>query len=269
MKCFSYDILEGDYMVFSFLTFLLTGVVIYLGIYIVTPKLIKKGIPKVYAFWLSLWLPIFLLTPIALIHYRFIEQGGFTWDSIQDRFLLNPVEGINYLWIVLAIIGTIVLEELLQPISRYFAKKQLLAPPDYLPAPFNPLKKFTFPPETFFDVKLQGNYKLLMVFIPLHLLAMVSEEIMWRGYILPMQIEIFGSLAWVVNGLMWAYLVHLCLKWHFVAMLPGMLVVPFIAQMMNSTIAAFYVHAIPNMLLWIILWIGIRGKNVSKTMQEE
>ncbi|MFH5881340.1 hypothetical protein [Liberiplasma polymorphum] len=39
-----------------------------------------------------------------------------------------------------------------------------------------------------------------------------------------------------------------------------MLIVPFIAQRMDSTLAAFYVHAIPNMLLWVIIYFGIRGK---------
>lgn len=254
-------------MVFSMMVFVMTGLLIYLGIYGVTPRLIKKGFPKIYAFWMSLWLPVFLLIPTALIHYRIVEQGSFAWQDLQERFLLYGVNGIHYLWIALAIIGTLVIEETLQPISRYFAKKRFFAPPDYLPAPFNPLKKFTFPPDTFFDVKLKGNYTLLLLFIPLHLLAMISEEVMWRGYILPMQIEAFGGMAWIINGLMWAYLVHLCLKWHFIAMLPGMLVVPFIAQITNSTLAAFYVHAIPNMLLWVILWLGVRGKTPSEKGQ--
>lgn len=228
--------------------------------YYVVPRLNAKGIPSIYTFWGSLWIPIFMLIPISLAHYTFVEGGDFTFYAIRERYQLYGVSGINYLWIGLAIVGTLLVEESLQPISRYFAKKRFLAPPDYLPAPFNPLKPFSFPPKTFFGVKLPGNYKLLIVFIPLHLLAMVSEEIMWRGYILPMQIEYFGSFAWVINGLMWAYLVHLCLKWHFVAMLPSMLIVPFIAQTMASTTAAFYVHAIPNMLLWIVLFAGVLQK---------
>ena len=247
-------------MLFVMLTFLFTGLLIYVGIYYVTPWLIKKGVPKVFAFWMSLWLPVYLLIPLALTHYYFIEQGPFTFEALQSRFILYPIRGWDYGWILLAMIGTLLLEETLQPISRFFAKKKYLAPPDYLPAPFNPLKPFTFPPETFFDVKLKGNYKLLFIFMPLHLLAMFSEEIMWRGYLLPMQIAVFGNAAWLINGLMWAYLVHLCLKWHFIAMLPSMLIVPLIAQTMHSTWAAFYVHAIPNMLLWVILWFGIRGK---------
>jgi len=247
-------------MIFSIIVFLCTGLVIYMGVYHGVPGLMAKGMAKIHAFWLVLWAPVFLLVPISLLHYVIAEGGDLRWQALQERYLLHSPDGLHYVWVVVAIVFTLVVEESLQPISRYLAKKRLLAPPDYLPAPFNPLKRFTFPPTTFFDVELKGNYKLLAVFIPLHLLAMISEEIMWRGYILPLQMEVFGNVAWLVNGLMWAFLVHMCLKWHFVAMLPGMLVVPFIAQLTGSTIAAFYVHAIPNALLWIVLFFGVRNK---------
>lgn len=256
------------HMFFSVSVFFLIGVMIYVGVYYVTPKLMLKGVPKIYAFWMSLWIPVFFLIPVSLLHYRFVEEGAFTWQAIQSRYQLYAIQGVSYVWILGAIVLTLVIEEALQPISRYFAKKTLFAPPSYLPAPFNPLEKFTLPPEHFFDVEMKGNYRLLLIFIPLHLFAMISEEIMWRGYILPMQIAFFGDYAWLVNGLMWAFLVHMCLKWHFIAMLPSMLVVPFMAQMMGSTVAAFYLHAIPNTLLWIILYLGVRGKKkVSKFNQ--
>ncbi|TVP94557.1 MAG: CPBP family intramembrane metalloprotease [Acholeplasmatales bacterium] len=247
-------------MIFSVVVFLITGLAIYAGVYFVTPKLIAKGVPKIYAFWTSLWLPVYLLVPVSLLHYRFVEQGALTWEAMQMRYNLYAVSGRHLVWILIAIVLTLVIEESLQPLSRYFARKRWFAPPSYLPAPFNPLKKFTMPPKTFFGVRVKGNYRLLVMFIPLHVLAMMSEELMWRGYILPMQIATFGSYAWLVNGLMWAYLVHACLKWHFIAMLPSMLIVPYVAQSMGSTVAAFYLHAVPNTLLWVILYLGIRGK---------
>jgi membrane protease YdiL (CAAX protease family) len=119
------------------------------------------------------------------------------------------------------------------------------------------LKKFTFPPKEFFAVELCGNWRLLLIFIPLHILAMFSEEIMWRGYILPLQEISFGNWAWVVNGILWAWIVHAALKWHFVGMLPSMLIAPYIAQQTGSTWASFAVHALGNSPLWILLLIGV------------
>jgi len=116
------------------------------------------------------------------------------------------------------------------------------------------------PPSEFFGVTLYGNWKMITIFIPLHLFAMFSEEIMWRGFFLPIQQEIFGNWAWIVNGLLWAWVVHACLKWHFINMLPSMLIAPWIAQCTSSTWASFATHAIGNSLLWILLLAGVIKK---------
>ncbi|WP_369128054.1 CPBP family glutamic-type intramembrane protease [Lysinibacillus sp. CNPSo 3705] len=101
---------------------------------------------------------------------------------------------------------------------------------------------------------------MITIFIPLHLFAMLSEEIMWRGFFLPIQQEIFGNWAWVVNGLLWAWVIHACLKWHFINMLPSMLIAPWITQFTHSTWASFVTHSVGNSLLWILLVAGIIKK---------
>ena len=60
---------------------------------------------------------------------------------------------------------------------------------------------------------------------------------------------------WVSNGSLWAWLVHAVLKWHFIGMVPGMLLTPLIAQATQSTWAGLVVHARPNALLRLLpLW---------------
>jgi len=85
------------------------------------------------------------------------------------------------------VVATAVFDQLLEPVGRGFARIKALAPPGYLPPPFNPLAKMSVPPQAFFGVALPGNWKLLVIFAPLHLLAMFCEELMWRGYLLPQQ----------------------------------------------------------------------------------
>jgi len=239
--------------------FAATGFLIYLGIFYGVPKLINKGIPSLYAFFGFLWTPVMLLFPLALCLFVFFEGGEITLDSIAERFRFNPIQGKDWLWVIAAVLVTVISDQLLEPVGKYFAKKKALAPPTYLPAPFNPLKKMSIPPREFFGVKLRGNWKLLLVFIPLHLLAMFTEEFMWRGYLLPLQESFFGGWAWVFNGLLWAWAVHAVLKWHFIGMVPGMLMAPLIAQYTQSTWASFIVHAVPNSMLWILLLLGVLG----------
>ncbi|KGE17607.1 hypothetical protein [Paenibacillus wynnii] len=119
-----------------------------------------------------------------------------------------------------AVILTILFDQLLEPVGKFFARLRFFSPPSYLPAPFK-----------FFDVSLSKNWRLFILFVPIHILAMFSEELMWRGYILPLQINTFGDYV-----------------------IPGMLIAPWIAQHTGSTWASFAAHAIP---LWIILLLGI------------
>src|SRR5699024_466563 len=239
------------------LLFAIPGIIIYYGVFYGTPKLVRQGIPLIYSFWFWLWTPVLLLLPLSIGLYLVFEGGALTIETISERFRLNPISKNDWLWIGLAVILTIVFDQILEPIGKVLAKYKLLSPPSYLPPPFNPLKKFNIPPKEFFGVPLKGNWKLLMVFIPIHLIAMFSEEMMWRGYLLPMQEIMFGNMAWVLNGLLWAWVLHIALKWHVIGMIPSMLAAPFIAQYTQSTWASFAVHAIGNAPLWIILLIGI------------
>jgi len=251
------------------LLFAIPGIIIYYGVFYGTPKLVRKGIPLIYSFWFWLWTPVLLLLPLSIGLYLVFEGGALTIETISERFRLNPISKNDWLWIGLAVILTIVFDQILEPIGKVLAKYKLFSPPSYLPAPFNPLKKINIPPKEFFGVPLKGNWKLLMVFIPIHLIAMFSEEMMWRGYLLPIQEIMLGNMAWVFNGLLWAWVLHIALKWHVVGMIPSMLVAPLIAQYTQSTWASFAVHAIGNAPLWIILLIGIiKTKETSDEKQQ-
>lgn len=237
----------------------ITGLLIYLGIFYGVPRLIGAGVPLLYAFFGCLWAPVYLLLPLALYLFH-LEGGGLTAAAVATRFRLGPIPPQGWLWIIAAVVATAVSDQLFEPVGKYFARIKALAPPDYLPAPFNPLKKMLMPPREFFGVALPGNWKLILTFAPLHLLAMFCEELMWRGYLLPQQEALLGPWAWVFNGLLWAWLVHAVLKWHFIGMVPGMVLTPLIAQATQSTWAALVVHATPNALLWLLLLWGILSR---------
>lgn len=253
---------------FQFLIFGITGFLLYYGVYYGTPRLVKKGVPLIYAFWFFLWFPVIALLPASLLFYH-LEGNVWAIDELINRFRFHPLTGSDWLWVGAAIILTILFDQLLEPFGKIFAKNRLFAPPSYLPAPFNPLKKMELPPAEFFGVKLYRNWKPLFIFIPFHLLAMFSEELMWRGFFLPIQEGMFGEWAWVINGLLWAWLVHACLKWHFISMLPSMLIAPLIAQYTGSTWASFAVHSIGNSVLWMLLVYGIIKKPAEKIFSKK
>ena len=147
----------------------------------------------------------------------------------------------------------------MEPVSKWMATLPLFAAPDHFPILFHPLKEITFPITEFLGVSLSGNWHFLIITIILHSTAMVAEEFMWRGYLLPRQEKTYGKSAWLVNGLFWGYLLHFVLKWNFISFLPSMLVTPFIAQKTKNTWVSLLVHGIPNTLLWILIFTGVMG----------
>ena len=109
-------------------------------------------------------------------------------------------------------------------------------------------------------MRLGGNWLFLAVLVPCHTIAMLAEELMWRGVILPRQEVSYGRWAWLVNGLFWAYLVHMLVPWAFIGFLRSMLIAPYLAQRCQSTWVGLMVHGIGNSLLWfLILWAILAG----------
>jgi membrane protease YdiL (CAAX protease family) len=83
---------------------------------------------------------------------------------------------------------------------------------------------------------------------------------MWRGYILPRQEKTYGKWAWLVNGLLWAYLFHFFVPWNFLSFWPSMLITPFIAQRTKNTWVALLVHGMPNIILLMGIFLtGVLG----------
>jgi membrane protease YdiL (CAAX protease family) len=242
----------------SFILFGVPGVFIYWGMYYGVPLLVQNGIPLVVSFAL-LSLPGIVLLIVSLVAYR-LDGYSWNWAEFKKRFRLHAIKGKDWLWIIGIFLICTISDESLQVIGKWLATIPLFAPPDYLPPLFNPLKAVHLPLTEFLGVSLKGNWGILALWIPLNLFSMIGEEFMWRGYILPRQELAHGKWAWVVNGLMWAFLVHACMKWHYIGMLPSMLLTPWLAQRMKNTSASAIVHIGGNAILfWMLLLMGVLG----------
>ena len=238
----------------SLCCFGLGGLVLYIGLYILFPLALKIGWSQAFAFPFFLWIGIFLLIPIVILLYK-NEKSSLL---LSERFRLNKIKSKDIKWIIVGILIVILSDfVIMDPVQKAMAKMPFFSPPDFFPELFNPLKNIELPLDSLLGVKLKGNWSFLFIMIPLHSLAMFSEEFIWRGYFLPKQERVFGKWAWLFNGLLWAYGVHFILKWAYIAFLPGMLITPFLAQKTKNTWVSFFIHAVPNTILWIIILVSI------------
>lgn len=215
--------------------------------------------PDIFLFPFFLWLPLISLLPVSLILFKRDKRNQADL-SLKKRFRLNRITKKDWLWVVGGILFVIMFDfVIMEPISKWMATISIFSPPNHFPILFHPLKEIEFPLTHFLGVSIRGNWLFLVITIILHSTALVAEEFMWRGYILPRQEKTYGKWAWLVNGLLWGYLLHFFMKWNFIAFLPGMLITPFIAQKTQNTWVSLLIHGIPNTILWILILTGVLG----------
>ena len=89
-------------------------------------------------------------------------------------------------------------------------------------------------------------------------LNIVGEELLFRGYLLPLQERAHGRRAWLVNGVMWN-LWHVFWRWQMAASLPFHLLVPFVAQKTRSTWPGLVAHGLLNSIVIVLLIRGALG----------
>lgn len=243
----------------SILLFGIPGLLLYLGLYYGIPTFQKMGLPELFLFPFFLWLPIIPLLPISIILFK-CEKKVQSDLTLKKRFRLKRLTKKDWLWIIGGILFVLFFDfVIMDPISKWMATISIFSAPDHFPILFHPLKEIHLPLTDFLGVSLYGNWLFLIITIILHTTAIVAEEFMWRGYILPRQEKTHGKSAWVVNGLLWGYLVHFIMKWNFISFLPSMLITPFIAQRTKNTWVSLLIHGIPNTILWILFLTGILG----------
>ena len=243
----------------SILFFGVPGLALYLGLYYGIPIFSNIGLPDIFLFPFFLWLPLISLLPASLILFK-REKRNQPNLNLKRRFRLKRLTKNDWLWVIGGILFVMMFDfVIMEPISKWMAGISIFSPPDHFPILFHPLKEINLPLTSFLGVSLQGNWLFLIITIILHSTALVAEEFMWRGYILPRQEKTYGKWAWLINGLLWGYLLHFFMKWNFIAFLPGMLITPFIAQKTKNTWVSLLIHGIPNTILWILILTGVLG----------
>ncbi len=243
----------------SLLFFGVPGAVGYWNAYVGIPLLVRSGVPLLVAFPVMLSGMGVLLLGVALIAYH-LEGNAWTWAIFKQRFRFRRFTGQEWLWVIGVLVLCVGADSLLEGSGKWLAAIPAFAPPAYFPPPFNPLVEVTFPIAEFLGAPFKGNWFILGLWVPLSLVSMLGEECLWRGYILPRQELSIGRWAWVLNGLLWAYLFHAGLKWQYLGMWPSMLLTAWIAQRQKNTLASAFVHIGGNeILFWLFLLAGVFG----------
>jgi membrane protease YdiL (CAAX protease family) len=229
----------------------------WISVYIVMPALSKMGFPMFWNFWLCLTIPLAGMFIAALVAYR-LEGRAWTWVEFKSRFRLEPVKGKDWFW-VLALIASIGLYLFLrQTISSRLASLPGFSVPSFIPSILDPRLSQTSIPSEYLGISLVGNWWILLLMVAVLSINIYGEEFLWRGYILPRQELVHGKWTWLIHGLLWASF-HSFWKWDVFAILPGALLLSYVATRLKNTTPGIIFHWVNNGLTLVATTLGIIG----------
>ena len=193
--------------------------------YFLWPFLIGVGISEESAYHFQA-LVVFMFLLIASLVAYMVEGNSLDWSSFKDRFRLSKMSGREWKWTF----GGIIAQALLSLVAN------LLALQLYSLLNFHPPEIFPSGPMT--------NFPLLSFVL---LMNIFSEELWWRGYILPRQEKQHGRYTWAIHGVLWAFF-HAFKWWAVPFMLFTTWIIPLITQRVGNTTPGIIIHLVINSL---------------------
>ncbi len=238
----------------SLVFFGIPGILMFLGARVLVPYLTKIGWPLIISYSLSLWIPILLILFIILTCFVSNKQRNINFIS---RFRFGKISGKTWLWIIIGFLGVQTLELGLAPTRHFLMNYSFFHVPEFTPELFHPGLQIADGLTTFFGVPLADQWWIVGFWLGWLIVNIGAEELLWRGYALPLQEKVFGKWAWLVNGILWNLLVHMFMPWSFISLIPVSLAVPYLVQKHQNTWIGIIIHGIGNLLVFILIIPGI------------
>jgi len=205
----------------SLLFFMIPGLYGLFAQYVLLPSIVRLGISEENAYnavHLTVFIGLFLATILALR----VEGWPLRWTSIKERLRIKRMDSTAWKWTLPFMVLYLVLGFLLNTFAQFVYEQLGFWPPGA-------------------DIPLTNIPYLLIVFT----FNIFSEELWWRGYILPRQELEHGRYAWLVNGVLWS-LFHLFKWWAVPFMLLKHWMLPFVVQRTKNTTPSIVIHFVSN-----------------------
>ena len=233
--------------------FIISSVIIYIGLYYGIPVLESQEIPFFIGYLLLFHIPLFLLIITALIMY-FVEGNTWSWAEFKKRNLLKKMQKMDWVWAIGLFGFGILAYVLLTPVGKVLASYNFFTPPDFFPAEINPNK---IPQNGYMmDYKLSGQYWVAFVYFIAWITNILGEELLFRGMIFPRQIKQYGKKAWIFHAIIWT-LWHFFWKWNLISILPFGLALSYTIYKRQNVWISIIAHGAMNSIPLILIIIQI------------
>ncbi len=207
----------------SLIFFGIPALVAAAGQYVLWPFFMGVGVSEEIAYHYQALVVFTFLLSAALVAYV-IEGNPLVWSSFRRRFRLFGLDRRGWKWTFGGLLtgGLLSLVATVLAIQVYNILR--FTPPDIFPS--GPMTNLPL-----------GAFVLFM--------NIVSEELWWRGYILPRQEKQHGRYTWAIHGVLWAFF-HAFKWWAVPFMLITTWIIPLITQRIGNTTPGIIHHLVLN-----------------------
>lgn len=233
--------------------FFITSLIIYAGLYYITPVFLKNGDPFLILYFIFFHGPLIFFIPLTFVLYK-AEGNIFNLRCIKERLRLTDLNKQTVLWGISLLFWGFICYAVLWQVGGFLAVIPFFSPPDFFPPELNPTRLME--PGLFMGYPLKGNWWILIAYLIGWITNIAGEELLWRGYLFPRQEKRLGKKTWFIHAIMWT-LWHFFWKWNLVWILPWSLGLSFAVQKSQNTWVAVFAHGILNFIPIIIILQGI------------
>jgi membrane protease YdiL (CAAX protease family) len=229
----------------SLLLFGVPSIIFYIITKHVIPyALLNLGFEYIFAWFLfgglGVFIPLFILTFVLLKN----EQKNLDRVIIVNRLRLHkPNKKQIYVSIAAALAcfvlsGLVVLTyNLLADLTNLFGR--------------------LYSSQNSFDIGEANPFLILIAWLPFFFFNIFGEELLWRGFILPGQIENNGNIGWILNSFFW-FVFHLSFDFQLlITLLPILILLPYLVQKYQNTWIGIIIHALYNGPIFVLITFGV------------
>lgn len=226
----------------TFILFAGAAIVAFFVTEIVLPALAARSSIEPVLLWFAA-AGLILFPAILLMGWFLLRREGRAFDRAlwRDRLRFRPMNRGDWLWSLGAFVA-------ITATSGAIIALLLFLRPDLELAPW------------FLEMEpLRGSRLwILAAWVPFFALALFTEEIVWRGVVLPRQESALGPQAWLANGAGWL-LFHLAFgPAILLSLLPIVAILPWVVQRRRNSWVGVVIHATfnaPGFLVTALGWV--------------
>ena len=179
------------------------------------------------------------------------EENNRTFKDFLIRVRLNHLIPKWFYWALGLAIIMFISTVIFSPVLSWLISHNIIPLPQDVPDYINPIKQLSIE-----KVKEQLVNQGVIPLIPIVLIINISsEEIFWRGIILPRQELQHGKNAFWIHGTIWAF-THLFQYWLLIPILIGSIALAYVIQRTKCTWISIVAHLLNNGLPFLIMTIA-------------